>query len=58
MQRFFVEFLTRIFISQIARAVEVLIKKSGLSEAEVLRRLVIIGLKNLKEPADLLRIYS
>lgn len=37
------------------KKVEVLIKKSGLKEAEVLRRLVIIGLKNIKEPADLLR---
>jgi predicted DNA-binding protein len=37
------------------KKVEVLIKKSGLKEAEVLRRLVIIGLKNIKELADLLR---
>jgi len=36
--------------------VEALIKKSALKEAEVLRRLIIIGLKNIKEPADLLRI--
>jgi predicted DNA-binding protein len=31
-----------------------LIKRSGLKEAEVLRRLIMIGLKNVKEPADLL----
>ncbi|MGB9960596.1 MAG: hypothetical protein ACPLKQ_08830 [Candidatus Bathyarchaeales archaeon] len=34
-----------------------LIKKSGLKEAEVLRRLIVIGLKNVKEPEDLLRYY-
>ena len=33
-----------------------LIKRTGLKEAEVLRRLIIIGLKNVKEPADLLNI--
>lgn len=33
-----------------------LIEKSGLKEAEVLRRLIINGLKNVKEPADLLKI--
>ena len=33
-----------------------LIEKTGLKEAEVLRRLIIIGLKNVKEPADLLVI--
>jgi predicted DNA-binding protein len=32
-----------------------LIKKSGLKEAEVLRRLIVIGLKSVKEPEDLLR---
>jgi predicted DNA-binding protein len=37
------------------KKVEALIRKSGLKEAEVLRRLIIIGLKNIKEPADLLR---
>jgi len=37
------------------KQIQALIKKSGLKEAEVLRRLVIIGLKNVKEPADLLR---
>jgi len=37
------------------KEIETLIKKSDLKEAEVLRRLVIIGLKNVKEPADLLR---
>jgi hypothetical protein len=36
--------------------VKELIKKSGLKEAEILRRLIIIGLKNVKEPEDLLRI--
>jgi hypothetical protein len=38
------------------KEIEALIKKSGLREAEVLRRLVTIGLKNVKEPPDLLRI--
>jgi predicted DNA-binding protein len=33
-----------------------LIERSGLKEAEVLRRLVMIGLRNVKEPADLLKI--
>ena len=33
-----------------------LMEKTGLKEAEVLRRLIIIGLKNVKEPADLLVI--
>jgi len=37
------------------RQVRALIEKSGLKEAEVLRRLIIIGLKSVKEPADLLR---
>jgi len=32
-----------------------LVKKSGLKEAEVLRRLITIGLKSVKEPEDLLR---
>jgi len=32
-----------------------LIEKSGLKEAEVLRRLIEIGLKKVREPADLLR---
>jgi len=36
--------------------IKTLIKKSGLKEAEVLRRLVMIGLRNVKEPADLLKI--
>jgi predicted DNA-binding protein len=39
------------------KKLEVLIEKSGLKEAEVLRRLVMIGLRNVKEPADLLKIY-
>jgi hypothetical protein len=38
-----------------AKKVEDLVKKSGLKEAEVLRRLIIIGLKKINEPADLLR---
>lgn len=38
------------------KEINALIKKSGLKESEVLRRLVMIGLKNVKEPADLLRI--
>ena len=38
------------------KEIKVLIKKSGLKEAEVLRRLIIIGLRNVKEPADLLKI--
>lgn len=33
-----------------------LVKRTGLKEAEVLRRLILIGLKNVKEPADLLKI--
>lgn len=38
------------------RKVKDLIEKSGLKEAEILRRLILIGLKNVKEPADLLKI--
>ena len=38
------------------REIKALIEKSGLREAEVLRRLIEIGLKNVKEPADLLKI--
>ena len=38
------------------KEIKVLIKKSGLKEAEVLRRLIVIGLRNVKEPADLLKI--
>ena len=38
------------------KKVKNLIEKTGLKEAEVLRRLIIIGLKNVKEPADLLVI--
>jgi predicted DNA-binding protein len=37
------------------KKVKVLIEKSGLKEAEVLRRLIIIGLKYVREPADLLK---
>jgi predicted DNA-binding protein len=38
------------------RKLRALIERSGLKEAEVLRRLVMIGLRNVKEPADLLKI--
>jgi len=38
------------------RKVKALIEKSRLKEAEVLRRLIIIGLKNVKDPADLLKV--
>jgi len=38
------------------KEIKVLIKRSGLKEAEVLRRLVVIGLRNVKEPSDLLKI--
>lgn len=37
------------------KKVKELIQKSGLKEAEVLRRLVVIGLKSVKEPEDLLK---
>lgn len=32
-----------------------LVEKTKLKEAEVLRRLIMIGLKNIKDPADLLK---
>jgi hypothetical protein len=32
-----------------------LIQKTKLREAEVLRRLIVIGLKNIRDPADLLK---
>lgn len=38
------------------KEIKALIKASGLREAEVLRRLIKIGLKNVREPADLLRM--
>jgi hypothetical protein len=38
------------------KEIKALIRKSGLKEAEVLRRLVMIGLRNVKEPNDLLKI--
>ena len=38
------------------RKVKDLIEKTGLKEAEILRRLIIIGLKNVKKPADLLNL--
>ncbi|MGQ9507229.1 MAG: hypothetical protein ACUVTB_05150 [Candidatus Bathycorpusculaceae bacterium] len=37
------------------KKLKALIDKSGLKEAEVLRRLIMIGLRNVKEPADLLK---
>jgi predicted DNA-binding protein len=37
------------------KKVKALIEKSGLKEAEILRRLIMIGLKNVREPADLLK---
>jgi predicted DNA-binding protein len=37
------------------KKLSILIEKSGLKEAEVLRRLIVIGLKSIREPADLLR---
>ena len=36
--------------------IRMLISQTGLKEAEILRRLILIGLKSVKEPADLLRI--
>jgi predicted DNA-binding protein len=33
-----------------------LVEKTGLKEAEIIRRLIAIGLKNVKKPADLLEI--
>jgi len=33
-----------------------LVHKTGLKEAEILRRLILIGLRSVKEPADLLRV--
>jgi len=36
------------------KEIKALIEKSELKEAEVLRRLIKIGLKNVKEPVDLL----
>ena len=36
--------------------VKSLIERSRLKEAEVLRRLIVIGLRNVKHPADLLEI--
>ena len=38
------------------RKVKDLIERTGLKEAEILRRLIIIGLKNVKKPADLLNL--
>jgi len=39
------------------RKVKYLIERTGLKEAEILRRLIIIGLKNVKKPADLLNLF-
>lgn len=38
------------------KEIKALIKKSGLKEAEILRRLIVIGLKNVRQPADLLKV--
>jgi len=38
------------------RIIKELVQKTGLKEAEILRRLIIIGAKSVKEPADLLKI--
>ena len=38
------------------KKIQNLIEQTGLKEAEVLRRLIIIGTKNVKEPSDLLKI--
>jgi len=38
------------------RKVKDLIERTGLKEAEILRRLIVIGLKNIKETADLLKV--
>jgi hypothetical protein len=38
------------------KKIQHLIEKTGLKEAEVLRRLIIIGIKNVKEPSNLLGI--
>jgi len=38
------------------RTIKELVDKTGLREAEILRRLVIIGLKSVKDPADLLKV--
>jgi len=35
-----------------------LVEKTGLKEAEILRRLVVIGLKNVKDLADLLKAQA
>lgn len=33
-----------------------LMRKASMTEAEVVRRLIMIGLKSVREPADLLRV--
>jgi hypothetical protein len=38
------------------KKIQRLIEQTGLKEAEVLRRLVMIGIKNVKEPSNLLEI--
>lgn len=38
------------------RKIQCLIEQTDLKEAEVLRRLIMIGVKNVKEPSDLLVI--
>jgi predicted DNA-binding protein len=39
----------------VEQKVKSLIQETKLKEAEVLRRLIVIGLKNVKEPSDLLK---
>ena len=38
------------------RIIKGLVEKTGLKEAEILRRLIVIGLKSVKDPADLLKV--
>ena len=40
------------------KKVRSLVVKTGLKEAEILRRLVVIGLRNVKDPADLLKAQA
>jgi len=36
--------------------IKTLIERTKLKEAEIIRRLIVIGLRNVKQPADLLEI--
>lgn len=36
--------------------IRTLVKETGLKEAEILRRLIVIGLRSVKKPADLLEV--